>query len=160
MAAESPPAGNCRVNSWEHSPDLWDLLMLVREPGMWEQQLKAWEGIRSLRPRERPKGHGLAPWVTQEGMRGGGRAERGRAGADGQLGREGARGGPPGGWGQVGSVRKTEAGRPVGQRPRVSAGWLWVMGPRRDLVGREGGPCWEGWGTIQEQVLEVAGLVR
>lgn len=25
---------------------------------------------------------------------------------------------------------------------------------------REGGQCWEDWGTIQEQVLEVAGLVR
>lgn len=27
-------------------------------------------------------------------------------------------------------------------------------------MGRERGHCWEGWGTIQEQVLEVVGLVR
>lgn len=61
MTAESPPAGNCSVNSWEHSPDLWDLLMLVRELGMWEQQLMAWEGIRSLRPRRGQKDRGWSP---------------------------------------------------------------------------------------------------
>lgn len=88
--------------SWEQVGTLArtvDLVMLVRGLAMGKQQWKAWEGLRSLCPRERSKGHGLEPWGDQR------RGERRRKGRHSWAA---GQGGPLEAGGLVGRVRKTE----------------------------------------------------
>lgn len=60
----------------------------------------------------------------------------------------------------MGRVRKTEAGRPVGQKA-VGQGRVVVGDGTEERLGGEGGRALlGGLGYNQEQVLEMVGLVR